>query len=45
MWIVYRDELGTVVEDVDEYGVSFNDGTAYFNDKKVPMNEVLEIKE
>jgi len=41
--ISYRDELGIVIEEVDEYGVSFADGKAYFNDKTIPMEYVVAI--
>lgn len=41
--ISYRDELGIVIEEVDEYGVSFADGKAYFNDKTIPMEYVIAI--
>lgn len=48
MIIKYRDELGTIAETIDEYGVNFSvdlDGTlkAYFNDKKIDAKEVIEI--
>lgn len=45
MNITYRDELGYVVEEVDEYGISFCDGIAYVNDKKIPVENIVEIKE
>ena len=41
--ISYRDELGIVIEEVDEYGVSFADGKAYFNDRAIPMEYVVAI--
>ena len=44
MYITYRDELGYVTEEVDEYGISFCDGVAYVNDKKIPVENVVEIK-
>lgn len=34
MSIVFRDELGYIAVDVDEYGVQFADGVAYFSDTK-----------
>ena len=45
MYVVYRDELGYVTEEVDEYGVSFCDGMAYINDKKIPVSALMEITE
>ena len=44
MFIIYRDELGIVSEEVDEYGVSFCGGVAYVNDKKIPVEAIIEIK-
>lgn len=43
LMISYRDELGMVIEEIDEYGVSFADGKAYFNDKAIPMEYVVAI--
>lgn len=43
LMISYRDELGVVIEEVDEYGVSFVDGKAYFNDKTIPMGNIIGI--
>ena len=43
MLINYRDELGYVVEEIDENGISFVDGVAYFNDKKVNCNDIQFI--
>lgn len=45
MYITYMDNLGTAIEPIDEYGIQFNNGFAYFNDKKIEANAVLEIKE
>lgn len=45
MYITYMDNLGTALEPIDEYGIQFNNGFAYFNDKKIEANAVLEIKE
>ena len=45
MYITYRDELGYVTEEVDEYGISFCDGVAYVNDKKILVENVVEVGE
>ena len=45
MLIAYQDEIGIVTETVDENGVSFCDGKAYFNDKVVEMTALISIKE
>lgn len=44
MMIEYRDELGVVIEEVDEYGVSFVGDTVYFNDKKVNVKALIAIQ-
>lgn len=47
MEITYSDELGGVVREVDENGVDFLDGFAYFTsgdkDYKIPMEDVVHI--
>lgn len=45
MYIVYRDELGNVIEKVDEYGIGVCGEYAYFNDKKIPLTSLTEIRE
>ena len=48
MIIIYRDEIGYVTEQVDEYGVSFYNGKAVFNDKEVDIilvDSITEIKD
>ena len=45
MVVEYRDELGVVREEIDENGVSFLDGKAYFNDKVIDMNALVQIRE
>ena len=45
MLIAYQDEIGIVTETIDENGVSFCDGKAYFNDKVVEMTALISIKE
>ena len=45
MRITYRDEIGYVTEQVDEYGVSFYNGKAVFNDKTVDISLVDSITE
>lgn len=43
MKIVYADEVGVVVEEVDVYGVSFVDNVAYFNDRKIETKYIHQI--
>ena len=43
MLIKYRDNLGYVVEEVDEYGISFCGGIAYVNDKEIPVCNLEKI--
>ena len=45
MIVVYRDELGVVEEKVDEDGIDFLNGNAYFNDKQMPMKDIQRIAE
>ena len=45
MYIAYRDHLGYVTEEVDKYGISFCDGIAYVNDKKIPIGDLISIME
>lgn len=45
MTIVYRDEISHVAEKVDEDGVFFCGGKAYFNDKKVDVASIVSITE
>ena len=45
MTVEYRDELGVVTEEVDDYGISFLEGKAYFNDKVIDMSSLVSIKE
>ena len=45
MTVEYRDELGVVMEEVDDYGISFLDGKAYFNDKVIDMLSLVFVKE
>lgn len=45
MRITYRDEIGYVTEEVDEYGVSFYNGKAVFNDKTVDIFLIDSITE
>lgn len=45
MTITYRDDLGIVAEKVDEFGVSFCEGKAYFNDKTVDISKLVIIAE
>lgn len=45
MTIVYRDDLGHVAEKIDEDGVTFCGGKAYFNDKKIDVESIIEITE
>lgn len=47
VYIVFRDELGLVSVPVDEYGIQFTDGIAYFSDGKkeyrIPLTHLYEI--
>jgi len=45
MYIEYCDDLGVVSEAVDEYGIMFRFGLAYFNEKKIPIANVIAITE
>lgn len=45
MVVEYRDELGVVREEIDENGVGFLDGKAYFNDKVIDMENLVSIRE
>lgn len=45
MTITYRDELGYCAEKIDENGIDIVDGVAYFNDKKIAMENITAIKE
>ena len=45
MFIAYRDSLGGVVEEVDDYGISGDGEYFYFNDKKIPCTDVNSIQE
>lgn len=42
MAIVYRDDLGYVMESVDGT-IDFSDGYVYFNDRKVKVEDVVRI--
>lgn len=48
MNILWRDQWGIVYTTVDENGVQFNNGFAYFGDGsrdyKVPVDWIVEIK-
>lgn len=47
MYIVFRDELGLVSVPVDESGIQFTDGIAYFSDGektyKIPVANLVEV--
>lgn len=47
MYIVFRDELGFVSVLVDEYGIQFTNGIAYFSDGekeyRIPLAHLYEI--
>ena len=48
MTIFYRDELGTVEQQINPDGVTFCDGYAYFNaedntDERVKVENILQI--
>ena len=44
MIIGYIDELGGVIEEVDEYGISFDGDKAYFNDKIIETKYIRQIQ-
>ena len=45
MVITYRNNLvGIVIEEIDEYGISFCDGKVYFNDKVIDISAIIEIQ-
>lgn len=48
MSIVFSDEGGLLLVSVDEYGVSFSDGIAYFSDGdreyQIPLSSIREIR-
>lgn len=51
MYITYRDELGEVLVTVDEDGISFVNGTAYFSSSieddnteyAIPVTDIISI--
>lgn len=47
MYIIFRDELGLVSVPVDENGIQFTDGIAYFSDGnkeyRIPIEHLCEI--
>lgn len=45
MYIKYRDDLGYVIEKIDEYGISCDGTNLLFNDKRVPCIYVEQIQE
>lgn len=45
MYIKYRDTIGYVIEEVDEYGISCDGQNLLFNDKRVSCIDVEQIQE
>jgi len=45
MYIKYRDEVGYVIEKVDEYGISCDGQYLLFNDKRISCVHVEQIQE
>lgn len=45
MYIKYRDDLGYLVEVIDEYGISCDGENMLFNDKCIPFKDVIGIQE
>ena len=43
LYIEYCDNIGVISEFVDEYGIRFAFGLAYFNDKKIPVQNIMSI--
>lgn len=48
MSIVFADEGGLLLVSVDEYGIAFSDGVAYFSDGEreyqIPASSIREIR-
>lgn len=49
MYIIYRDEIGLQYVELDENGVAFCDGFAYFSstdgkENKIPVSALEEIR-
>jgi hypothetical protein len=44
MIIVYHNDIGLVVEEVDEFGISFSGGKVYFNNKIIDISSIMEIQ-
>lgn len=48
MSIVFSDEGGLLLVSVDEYGITFSDGLAYFSDGdreyQIPVSSIREIR-
>ena len=49
MYIIFRDEIGLKYVELDEYGVAFCDGFAYFSsadgeEYKIPVAALEEIR-
>ena len=45
MVVEYRDEIGVAIEELDENGISFLEGKAYFNGKVINMENLVSIRE
>lgn len=49
MEIIFRDGIGVVSVQVDEYGISFCNGCAYFSTEKdiyeIDTNDIMEIRD
>lgn len=48
MSIIFSDEGGLLLVSVDEYGIAFSDGLAYFSDGdreyQIPLSSIREIR-
>ena len=49
MVIIFRDEIGVVSVQADEYGISFCNGHAYFatedNTYEIDINNIMEVRD
>lgn len=48
MTIYYRDSAGVIMAKIDEYGIQFLDGKAYFSidekaERKIPIENIMQI--
>lgn len=41
--VAYRDELGYVVEDVEDETIEFFEGKVFVNNKQIPVEDIVRI--